>query len=100
MKMAQQVSHGKHRKKHQSSSSSSSNSSTNSSMSHQSISHGITMITSNPKQPYNFAVSIDLSSQRIRVQAKNKFTKDAYYGEYSHEQLKKMGFHQSIKGKP
>ena len=68
--------------------------------SHSQISHsnGITMITNNNKKIYDFGLNIDLNRQCIRIQAKNKFTKDAYYGEYTQEQLKKMGFYQSIKG--
>lgn len=57
-----------------------------------------TIITNNARQPYTFHTNLDSSKTKIRIQAKNRNTKDAFYGEYSSEALRKIGFHQHIKG--
>jgi uncharacterized protein YxjI len=61
-------------------------------------SEGPTMITSNSKQPYAFIVTLEAMNSKIKIQAKNTQTKDAYLGEYTQQSIKKIGYFQSVKG--
>lgn len=59
---------------------------------------GPTMITSNPKQPYKFTVTIDTSNSKLKIQAKHIKSKDRYLSEFTQQSIKKIGYHQSLKG--
>ena len=60
---------------------------------------GVTSITANNSQPFLFAVSMDSTKKKIKIQAKNKHqSTEQYYSEFIEDNLKKIGFHSSIKG--
>eukprot|EP01084_Bolivina_argentea_P076035 137776_1 len=59
---------------------------------------GVTMITSNSKQPYLFAVSMDSSRSKVKIQAKHKTSSDTFLSEYNENGLKKIGFYSNVKG--
>lgn len=54
------------------------------------------MITKNPEQPYIFTLNIE--NNMLKIHAKDRKTKDAFFVEVGVERLRVMGFNQSLKG--